>query len=320
VNSDFNGKVTINVYDKELEERTLGDESQPIAFDVRTSALFRGEATVTNGRFNFDFVVPKNISYKFGRGKISMYAQSDDGLIDANGAITEFIVGGSVSSAPRDDSPPEVAVFINSEDFSDGGEVGQNPLLLMKIADENGISLTKTGIGQQMTALLDNDQLISLSDFYMADVNTYKSGTVRYPLGDLSEGLHTITTKVWDNHNNAATNTVEFYVGSGLLINITNLKNFPNPMRDKTTFSFGYERAGGGVEVTLSIISIGGELVFEQHYTIDETDKVVDQIEWDGRYPNGSLVTNGIYIYKLFVRSVTDGSKSEAYEKLIIAN
>lgn len=249
-----------------------------------------------------------------------MYAQSDDGLVDANGAITEFIVGGSAPLASNDDTPPEVEVFINSEDFTNGGKVGQNPLLLMKLADENGISLSRTGIGQQMTAVLDNDQVIELSDFYIADLDTYKSGTVRYPLGNLAEGFHSLTTKVWDNHNNATTNTVEFYVGSNSSINITDLKNYPNPMRDNTTFTFGYDRAGEGVEVTLSIISIGGELVFEQQYTIDEADTVIDQIEWDGRYPNGSLVTNGIYIYKLFVRSITDGSKSEAYEKLIIAN
>lgn len=320
VNNDFNGKVRINIFDKPLEERTFGDESQSTTYEVRTSALFRGEATVTNGRFDFDMVVPKNISYKFGRGKISMYAQSDDGLADANGAITDFIVGGSATQVPIDNLPPEVSMFINSEDFTERQTVGQNPLLLMKLSDENGISLSKTGIGQQMTAVLDDYQVIELSDFYIADIDTYQSGTVRYPLGELSEGLHSITTKVWDNHNNATTKTVEFQIGSGTSINITELKNYPNPVQEKTTFSFGYDRVGEGVEVTLSIISIGGELVFEQVYAIDEADAVIDQIEWDGRYPNGGLVTNGIYIYKLFVRSVSDGSKSEAYEKLIIAN
>ncbi len=320
VNADFNGRVKINIFDKPLEERTLGDESQSTTYEVRTSALFRGEATVTNGRFSFDFVMPKNISYKFGRGKISMYAQTDDGLADANGALTEFIVGGSAIEVPIDDVPPQVDLFINSEGFTNGQTVSQNPLLLMKLSDESGISLSSTGIGQQMTAVLDDDQIIELSDFYTADIDTYQTGSVRYPLGELEEGLHTITTKVWDNHNNATTNTVEFYVGSGSSIEISDLKNYPNPMREKTTFSFGYDRAGEGVEVTLSIISIGGELVFEQVYTIDEADAVIDQIEWDGRYPNGSLVTNGIYIYKLLVRSTSDGSKSEAYEKLIIAN
>ncbi|MEM8896332.1 MAG: hypothetical protein AAGC88_17265, partial [Bacteroidota bacterium] len=316
----FNGTVSIDVFDKPVDERTFGDESQPIDYEVRSSSLFRGEATVENGRFSFDMVVPKNISYQFGRGKISLYAQSEDGLYDANGAITEVIIGGSTSGSLTDTTPPEVGVFINSEDFVDGQKVGQNPLLLMRLSDENGISLSKTGIGQQMIATIDGEQTVPLSDFYVADLDTYQSGTVRFPLGSLSEGLHTITAKVWDTYNNATEKTVEFYVGGGSSIEISNLKNYPNPMQDRTVFSFGYDRPGEGVEIELSIISLSGELVIRKAYQIDETETIVEEIEWDGRYPNGSQVTNGIYIYKLLVRSNSDGAKSEAYEKLIIAN
>ncbi len=320
VNTGFNGTVSINVFDKPVDQRTLGDESQPITYEVRSSSLFRGEASVTNGRFSFEMVVPKNISYQFGRGKISLYAQAEDGLTDANGAITEVIVGGSTTSPITDTEPPKVDVFINSEDFVNGQKVGQNPLLLMKLSDENGVSLSKTGIGQQMTATIDNDITVVLSDFYVADIDTYQSGTVRYPLGSLLEGRHTITTKVWDTYNNATEKTVEFYVGGGSNIEINNLKNFPNPMRDYTVFSFGYDRPGEGVDIELTIISLNGEVVYRQQFKIDETEPVVDSLEWDGRYPNGSQVINGIYIYKLLVRSNSDGTKSEAYEKLIIAN
>ena len=37
-----------------------------------------------------------------------------------------------------------------------------------------------------------------LNDYYQADLNSYKSGTIKYPFSALSEGKHTLTLKVWD--------------------------------------------------------------------------------------------------------------------------
>jgi hypothetical protein len=47
--------------------------------------------TVKNGQFSFSFIVPKDINYQPGRGRISLYA--DDGSKDANGVNTSFYVG-----------------------------------------------------------------------------------------------------------------------------------------------------------------------------------------------------------------------------------
>ena len=60
---------------------------------MQKNILFKGKATVSNGRFAFSFIVPKDISYQYGNGKISYYG--DNGTKDGSGVLTNIIVGGS---------------------------------------------------------------------------------------------------------------------------------------------------------------------------------------------------------------------------------
>ena len=316
----FNGTLQLSVLDKPLEISTLGDENPVTTFLSRNSLLFKGEVTVSQGRFDLEFVVPKNISYKMGRGKVAMYAISEDLQVDAMGAEVDLFVGGSETNVPEDNTPPEVSLFLNDSSFVSGQSVPNNPMLLMGISDENGITLSRTGIGQQMQAILDDEIAIPLSDFYIAAKDDFSRGMVRYPLGELEEGYHTLTTKVWDTHNNSTTTTVEFYVGNTAGITISSLQNYPNPMQNQTTFSFTHDRPGEALNVDLNIFSLSGEKVFGQSYFFDEAPQSIDEIAWDGNYENGGSVVNGIYIYEISIRSSTDGVKTKAYKKLIIVN
>ena len=51
-----------------------GHKTAVIDFDVQKNVLYKGKSTVTNGYFDFTFIVPKDINYSFGIGKISLYA------------------------------------------------------------------------------------------------------------------------------------------------------------------------------------------------------------------------------------------------------
>ena len=88
--SDFNGRLVAGVFDVKQDFRTLGQESVPYTYTLRTNALFRGEASVTGGEFTFSFVVPKNISYQFQKGKISLYAWDESLNIDAGGSSSSI--------------------------------------------------------------------------------------------------------------------------------------------------------------------------------------------------------------------------------------
>ncbi|MCX6268179.1 MAG: type IX secretion system sortase PorU, partial [Bacteroidetes bacterium] len=79
----FNGIVNCKVYDKPVTNATLGNrpennESYPQNFELQNSLLFKGDVSVEAGDFRMSFVVPKNISLPFGKGKLSYFAYSNN--------------------------------------------------------------------------------------------------------------------------------------------------------------------------------------------------------------------------------------------------
>ncbi|HPS62873.1 MAG TPA: type IX secretion system sortase PorU, partial [Bacteroidales bacterium] len=215
--SEFNGTVFPTVFDKEQEITTRANQgpAPAVNFFLRKNPVYKGQAEVVNGTFTFSFVVPKDIAYQYGQGKISYYARSSE--TDANGYDRNIQVGGYDNQAGSDDNGPEIALFMNDHNFRSGGITDANPVLLVDVTDTSGINAVGNGIGHDITAILDDkttDPFV-LNDYYVANLNTFKSGVIEYPLSGLSEGPHQIKVKVWDVYNNSATATIDFVVVDG---------------------------------------------------------------------------------------------------------
>jgi hypothetical protein len=103
---------------------------------------------------------------------------------------------------------------MNQEGFVDGSVTDENPVLLAKISDQNGINTVGNGIGHDIVAVLDGQtaQPFVLNDFYTSDLDSYQSGEVRYQFQNLSPGAHTLSLKVWDVNNNSSTAEINFVV------------------------------------------------------------------------------------------------------------
>ena len=89
--SDFNGVLHVNVYDKDVEYNTNGNETDVFSFKLKNSVIYMGKTEVKDGKFNASFVLPKDINYSYGNGLMSFYANSDK--TDAQGSYSNFIVG-----------------------------------------------------------------------------------------------------------------------------------------------------------------------------------------------------------------------------------
>ena len=148
--------------------------SGPFEFEVQKSILFKGNATVKNGHFQFSFYVPKDIDYNFGNGKISYYSCTEHE--DAAGSFTDFIIGGMDTTGIDDNESPRIELFMNDENFANGGITGPNPTLIAKISDNFGINTTGNGIGHDLTAILDNStgNKIILNDPYQTEEGSFK--------------------------------------------------------------------------------------------------------------------------------------------------
>ncbi len=314
----FNGVVYINVFDKAYLVTTNGNDGiQKIDFKLQDRLLFRGKATVSNGRFSVKFKIPKDIVYTFGTGKISFYAEN--GQLDAKGEYSDFIIGGTSSNSEIDFDGPEIALFMNDWSFIDGGVTDPNPILLASLFDQNGINTTGIGIGHDLVALLDEDYSKSymLNDYFESELDDYQRGTVRYPLSNLESGPHTISLKVWDIYNNSSYENLNFYVESSPNTVISTLVNYPNPANINTTFQYTHNKAGQEHRVYIDIYDISGRMVHQLQRNNNETGFVSEPINWDIESMGLNKIEPGVYPYKLRV-STSDGSEGIKSGSLII--
>ncbi|MCI5082611.1 MAG: type IX secretion system sortase PorU [Saprospiraceae bacterium] len=328
IKSDFSGFVNITIFDKATTQSTLGqdDGSSPFDYVLQKNVIFKGRASVTNGIFEFTFVVPKDINYEFGEGKISYYAFNPNSLDDAAGSFGEVIIGGTDLTAEADDQGPLVEVFMNTEDFIFGSTTRPNPTLLVKLQDDNGINIVGNSIGHDLEATLNDDlqNTILLNDFYESELDDYRKGEVRYQLQDLPEGLHRIRVKAWDVANNSAEGYTEFVVAPDGGVALERVLNYPNPFFDQTCFQFDHNLANQQLDILISIYTVSGRLVktLEANMFSDGALRQDDCIQWDGRDDFGDPLAKGIYLYKVQIRAANTGGETLAgessFEKLVI--
>lgn len=316
--SDFNGVVTPLVYDKESRIRTLANDGGPVMeFSLRNNILFSGQTKAVNGRFSFTFIVPRDIDYSYGNGKISYYAHDDSR--DMNGSFTGIVVGGFADAPANDTQGPSIRLFMNDTLFRNGGMTDENPILLALIEDAGGINTTGAGIGHDLTGYIDDQRnnSVALNDNFVNDFDDYRKGRVKYNLTGLPEGPHTFTLKAWDNFNNSSEETIRFVVASGGKFILKNLFNYPNPFLNSTTIIAELNRPDVMLDITLKIYSLNGKVIKTLKSSVPSTGYVLPLIEWDGLDDGGGKVARGLYPYVVTV-TTGSGETSRASGKMII--
>ncbi|MEL0454876.1 type IX secretion system sortase PorU [Flavobacteriaceae bacterium SZ-1-7] len=329
--TDFNGTLSTTIYDKEIERQTLANDGtrlngQLVQMDFTTlgEIIFRGQASVKSGQFEFDFVVPKDIGIPVGFGKVSFYAKNEELTQDRAGASVDMVkIGGLNENAPEDNTGPVIALYMNDESFVSGGITNESPTLLAKLEDANGIN-TASGIGHDIVAIIDGDETnpIILNDYYQTDVDDYTKGTLSFPFRDLEPGLHTLTLKAWDVYNNSSITEIQFIVfdkDQDLVIN--NVLNYPNPFVNYTEFWFNHN-SSEPLDVSIQIFTVSGKLVRTLNGQttggFTSPSSLSRDIVWDGRDDFGDKIGKGVYVYKMRVRSNLLNKTVEKIEKLVI--
>lgn len=319
ISADFEGIVNVIVYDKMTSQSTLSnDASSPTYnFRLRNSSLYNGRTKAKDGSFEISFVVPKDINYNYGQGKLSYYA--DNGTWDAIGYDQDLIVGGVADSVPLDNKGPLVDVFIDDKDFVFGGIAAKNSILYIQLEDENGINTSGTGIGHDITAILNEDSKnpIILNSFYEGEIGDYKKGQVKYPFSQLENGRYKINVKAWDVLNNSGDGYTEFVVEDKAELALYYVLNYPNPFTTKTEFSFEHNRPGDLLDIRIEIYTVTGKIIKTLQTSSLSNSRRVHDIGWDGLDEYGDKIGKGVYIYKVSVKD-SSGEKAYKYQKLVL--
>ncbi len=315
---DFNGVVMPTVYDKEQLQGVLqNDGGYPFPFRIRKNIIYRGKATVAAGLFNFTFVVPKDINYEVGPGRISCYAETWN--TNACGYTNDPKVGSTATDIVLDELGPRIELFMNDELFVRGGLTNESPLLFAKIFDDHGINTVGSSIGHDLLATLDEntEQAIVLNDLYEADLDTYKSGQVRYRFNSLAEGSHTLRLKAWDAFNNSSESTTDFVVAESAELALDHVLNYPNPFTTRTQFFFEHNRPCATLNVQVQVFTVSGRLVKTINRQVACEGFRSDPLEWDGKDDFGDKIGRGVYVYRLSVVT-PEGESADKFEKLVI--
>jgi len=331
--NSYNGIVTATLFDKRIERSTLGNDGTTnsqgelliLDFTTLGETLFKGQASVTNGAFDIEFVLPKDTRIPVENGRVSFYAVRDDTLEDQSGFSNQILIGGINENPPEDNEGPIIQLYMNDESFIDGEITNDSPIILANLQDDNGIN-TAGGIGHDIIAILDGDEAnpIILNDYYESDVDDFTSGQVQYRLRNLEDGIHTLSFRAWDTYNNSSTADIQFRVANDEGLDISRVLNYPNPFVNYTEFWFHHNQPDATLNVQVQVFTVTGKVVWTHNDVVTPGDCIagvnsflVRKITWDGRDDFGDQIGKGVYVYKLTVESPNINKKVEKIEKLV---
>ena len=320
--TSFNGVIYPTLFDAEKTVTTFGNqENDPYMYNERSNKLAITKDSVQNGEFTFSIRIPTEVEYdNYSPALLNLYAYSDNN-VEANGSNSNFYVYGYDESVAADTIGPDIrTLFLNSDSFADGSEVNESPLLVAEIYDESGISFSSTGIGHQMTIMLDNKTTYSdVSSYFTPEISPNGSsemgGFVYYPLEDLAEGTHTLRFKVWDTFANSSERTISFNVVNGLKPELYDVYTTSNPASAEANFYLRHNRPDAMITVTLEVYNLMGQLVWSTQQSGRSDMFTSFPITWDLTDSSGRRVQRGIYVYKAGIS--TDGIQESTKAKKI---
>jgi hypothetical protein len=315
----FNGVITPTVFDKPSTLSTLATdptESFPATFKLQKNIIYKGKVSVVNGEFSFSFFVPRDINYAFDFGKMSYYAEN--GQTDATGFFNNFYVGGTADNLIGDNTGPEIKLYMNDITFVNGGTTNENPVLIAHLRDSSGINTMGSGIGHDIISIIDNSgNVIVMNDYYEAELNSFKSGRVIYPLYDLAEGLHAVYFKAWDVFNNSSEAVLNFYVSLSHEAVIKKMLNFPNPFTDYTDFIFEHNQSCAPIDISIDIFNSIGQHVSRIETQQETLGYSTEPIRWHGLSHDGNPLSSGVYIYTITIKTC-EGAVAHRSNRLVI--
>ncbi len=312
---DFDGDIFPIVFDREIKTQTLANDndSTQVSFAQQKSVLYKGREQVRNGRFSYSFIVPRDVSYSYAPGKLSHYARSQHLNADATGAYQNILFGGFNEEVEIVESRPAVQLYINDTNFRNGSLVGEQPTLFAILHDSIGINAVGSGLGHDITAVIDDspNSLIMLNDFYEPDFYDSRGGTVRYTLPKLDNGLHTLTLRCWNIFNFSGSATLSFRVANHRKGEIGSFYCYPNPGRDYTLLRIEHNLAGHLSSALIEIYDMRGQLVRTLQPTPADGSPVLGPIRWDYRNSQGLLLPPGIYTARTLLTDTQGGQYRE---------
>ena len=301
--ADFNGVLTLTIYDAVKYKNTLANQSTSMVVPIadQSQVLFKGNSSIKNGIIQAGFILPLQINNSNQPIRMQLTASSS-----VNSAIQIFdtiYVKPNTLNIQRDTLGPEMNVYLNEPQFKQGDWSSKTPVLFIQLKDSAGIQSSGNALGRDLSIWIDqNPTPIIFNNYFITDLDTYQSGTAIVSLPELSVGKHFIIIKAWDLLGNGTKDTIYFEVPplKGLLYKKP--FNFPNPVQTYSRFGFETNQIGKALSINFEILNQSGQVVYSRQSAMENmTTKFY--INWDAKSNEGRILTPGVYYYRFIIQN-----------------
>lgn len=317
LDAGFNGTLWVRFYDQKTKVvvKFTGDSLKNVYY--HKDVLYQGQVSVTAGKFNVSFQIPKEIKSGEGAPRFSFYAYDSIRGIDAVGEFDELVLGGIDPAMVPDDEGPKITFYWNTPDFENGQVVEHQGVLYADLYDAQGIYHYGYSLGRDivMSSNLAACNHLVLNDQYEPAMNDFRRGRIILPLNDLEPGTYEFTLKVWDTQDNASEATLWFVVDDNLFL--SQVHNYPNPFNEETRITMTHIGEDGDFDVNIEIFDIMGRSVQHIYKKVYASDGVIEPVVWDGCDYYGSQLRSGIYLYRLTLTDETGYSRTVSQRMVI---
>ena len=290
VDTGFDGPVSVRVREPDAN-RSFTKPCVAVRYLLPGGPIYQGTVDAVDGEFEVSFRVPRfastgTLAYAgaYARDNAEDAAVSRDSLL----VVVPPTLADSLALKPVDGAPRVDLGFKSGLQVVKPGDTVRG-----RVADADGINILNTTNEGRQAILLDNLPVpIDVNDFFTFDhggIDT--TGTLLFPLPDLTVGRHRLVYKVSDSFGLTTLDTLQFDVTDAANFYAEAPFNYPNPFQDSTQFLF---RISDRASIKLELFTVSGRFVRRIQETRDGGEA---WLQWDGRDASGGDVANGSYLY-----------------------
>lgn len=301
--SKLNSQLALVIYDVVKNKKTIANQSTSMSVPVavQENVLFKGKASIINGVFNIDFILPLQLANTSTPIRLSL--ATVDTIVAAFLTVDSVYIKSALQTNNKDTVGPIINAFLNDPLFKDGAWAIPNSQLFITLFDSAGIQTSGNVLGQDLSIWIDNDPVpIVINNNFIADLDTYQSGKAHVSLPTLSLGFHRIIIKAWDLFGNSNSDTLHLEVPNGSNLTIKNAAIYPNPVADKSRFSFEINQIGVTDKVVFEILDWSGNLIY-QNSSLQMINNTRFYFDWNGLTSAGNKLFPGVYFYRFKVQT-----------------
>lgn len=222
--------------------------------------------------------------------------------------VAQVITGTAEYSTPVTNT---FVLLADGIEVKSGDKVGRTPSLSLYSGNVQLPDLAASD--SKVTAFLNGNMISVINSVSVEKGNSdksfrsayFNSGSLLFEMRpELKQGMNEIVF-VFEKGN---IDSIKYELAAGSDLIIEGIENFPNPMRERTVFSFGADEDAVGAEAEIRIFTSSGRQIRNLQFICQAGQNL---IEWNGTDSDGDIVANGTYLYKLVLKGL------ETYQKEI---